>query len=61
MVQLSGKYCSFGEALNPSVFRMSLFGLLMDGGTKKAPLPKVCLTYPAMMKIGTVIPYLKEI
>ena len=28
---------------------------------KKAPLPKICHTYPAMMKLGTVIPYLKKI
>ena len=31
------------------------------GGCKKAPLPKICHTYPAMMKLGTVIPYLKKI
>ena len=30
------------------------------GATKKAPLPKICHTYPAMMKLGTVIPYLKK-
>ena len=28
---------------------------------KKAPLPKIWLTYPAMMKLGTVIPCLKNI
>ena len=28
--------------------------------TKKAPLPKICLTYPTMIKIGAVIPYLKK-
>ena len=27
----------------------------------EAPLPKICHTYPAMMKVGTVIPYLKKI
>ena len=31
------------------------------GGGKKAPLPKICHTYPIMMKLGTVIPYLKKI
>ena len=31
------------------------------GGGKKAPLPKICHTYPAMMKLGTVIPYPKKI
>ena len=30
-------------------------------GAKKAPLPKTCHTYPTMMKLGTVIPYLKKI
>ena len=28
---------------------------------KKVPLPKICHTYPAKMKLGTVIPYLKKI
>ena len=32
----------------------------MEGG-KKAPIPKTCHTYPTMMKLGTVIPYLKKI
>ena len=37
-------------------------GLLTDGGwTKKASLPKICHTYPTMMKPSTVIPYLKKI
>ena len=34
----------------------------MGEETKKVPpLPKTCLTYPALMKFGTVIPYLKKI
>ena len=28
---------------------------------KTSPLPKTCHTYPAMIKLGTVIPYLKKI
>ena len=28
---------------------------------KKAPIPKICYTCPTMMKLGTVIPYLKKI
>ena len=28
---------------------------------KKDPLPKICHTYPSMMKLGTVIPYLRKI
>ena len=31
------------------------------GGREKAPLPKICHTYPTVMKLGTVIPYLKKI
>ena len=33
----------------------------MEGGGKKAPLPKICHTYPTIMKLGTVIPYPKKI
>ena len=36
----------------------------IDGGGKKPPpypLPKICHTYPTMMKLGTVITYLKKI
>ena len=32
----------------------------MRGG-KKAPLPKICHTYPTMIKLTTLIPYLKKI
>ena len=31
------------------------------GGAKTPPLPKICHTYPAMIKLGTVIPYLKKL
>ena len=30
-------------------------------GCKNARLPKICYTYPTMMKLSTVIPYLKKI
>ena len=30
-------------------------------GGKKAPLPKICHTYPTMRKLGSVTPYLKKI
>ena len=33
----------------------------VGGGGKKSPLLKICHTYPAMMKLSTVIPYLKKI
>ena len=31
------------------------------GGQKGLPLPKICHTYPTMMKLGTVIAYPKKI
>ena len=42
---------------------MGFFGAAhgWSGGGKKPPLPKICHTYPTMMKLGTVIPYPKEI
>ena len=39
-------------------------GLLTDEGggeAKRPPPPKICHTYPVMMKFGTVIPYLKKV
>ena len=35
--------------------------LLTDVVGQKVPLPKICHTYPPMMKLCTVIPYLKSI
>ena len=45
-----------------TLFRVGLFGAAHGwGGEQKAPpLPKICHTYPTMMKLGTVIPYLKK-
>ena len=45
---------------------MGIFGAAQGwggGGGQKTPLPssKICRTYPTMMKLGTVIPYLKKI
>ena len=39
---------------------MGFFGLQTDVGGKKVLLLK-SVTYPTMMKLGTVIPYLKKI
>ena len=33
----------------------------MEGGLKRLPLPKICHTYPTMMKLGSIIPYPKKI
>ena len=39
---------------------MGLFEAAHELGEKE-PLPKICRTYPTVMKLGTVIPYLKKI
>ena len=43
---------------------MGLFGAAHgwgEGQKDSNPLPKICHTYPVVMKLGTVIPYLKKI
>ena len=42
---------------------IDLFGAThgWGGGSKKAPFPKICHTYPTVMKLSTVKPYLKKI
>ena len=40
---------------------MVLFGAANRWGFKKAPLSKICHTYPTMIKLGIIIPYLKKI
>ena len=46
-----------------TLFRMGILGLFTDvwGEQKGPPLHKICHRYPAMVKLGTVIPYLKII
>ena len=50
-----------------TLFRMGYFGAAhgCEGGGggvgKQAPFPKICRTYPTMIKLGTVIPYPKKI
>ena len=45
-----------------NLFTMGFVGLLTaEGCAKRAPLPKIWHTYPSMMKLGRVIPYLKKI
>ena len=59
---------SFSESLNKQNFYISpiqdmlFWGCSRIGGGQKAPpLPKICHTYPTMMKLGAVIPYPKKI
>ena len=41
---------------------MGIFGAAHGwGGATKTPLPKICHTYSAIMKLGIVMPYLKKI
>ena len=43
-----------------TLFRMGIFGAAHGWGGQKVPT-QVCHTYLAMMKLGTVITYLKKI
>ena len=40
---------------------MGIFGAAHGWVGQERPLPKICHTYPTVMKLGTVIPYLKKI
>ena len=40
---------------------MGIFGAAHGWGWQKAPPPYICDTYPVMMKLDTVIPYLEKI
>ena len=53
MNNLKGEYLQ-GALL--TLFRLGLFGAVHGWG---ASLPKICHTYPTMMKLGKVTPYLK--
>ena len=46
-----------------TLFRMGFFGASHEwgGGAFWLRLPKICHTHPTMMKLGTVIPYLRKI
>ena len=47
--------------LTLTLFKMGLFGVAHGWGQKGSHLPKICHIYLAMMKRGTVMPYLKKI
>ena len=40
---------------------MGIFGAAHGWVGQERPLPKICHTYPTVMKLGTVIPCLKKI
>ena len=57
---------SFGFKSILTLFRMGFFGAAdglggREGGQKGPPLPRICHTYPTMMKLGTFLPTLKKI
>ena len=54
LVQISEK--SYFEPIQDG----SLRGSSRMGWGKKVPIPKICQTYPTMMKLGTVTSYLKK-
>ena len=55
--------CLFYDGVPEVYVKAGTFNPIKDGpfwatqgwGDKKIPLPKICHTYPAMMKLGTVI------
>ena len=49
------------QCMNGPYSGWAFTGLLTDSGGKGLPLPKICHTDPTMVKLGTVIPYLKKI
>ena len=51
------KACNF---INP-IQDVPFWGCSRMGEVKRLPLTKTCHTYPTMMKLGTVIPYLKNV
>ena len=52
-----------GKMFRPvlALFRMGIFGAAHGWEGQKDPFPKICHTYPTMMKLGRVILYLKKI
>ena len=48
------------DVVNP-IRHERFLGCSRMGGGQKSPLPKICPTYPTMVKLGTFLPYLKKI
>ena len=40
---------------------MGIFGAAHEWDAKRSPMAKICHTYPALMELGTVMPYLQNI
>ena len=52
---------SFLTLIVLTLFRMGPFGAAHPYERSKKDFPKICHTYPTMMKLGAVVPYLKQI
>ena len=63
LISTETKYRLKNKNTHLTLFWRGVSGLLLEGGGggKEATLPKICDTYPIMMKTCTVIPYLEEI
>ena len=62
--QIRGKLRIWSDLLKKSftLFRMGILEAAQGWGEAKRPsLQKICYTHPTMMKLGTVIPYLKKV
>ena len=59
-----GAYQTLGQSFDIllNLFRKGLFRVVhWWRGAKRPPFPKICHTCTTMMKLGTVLPYLKKI
>ena len=57
LLEVTSLSSTFINRIQDGLFR----GCSQIGGAKRSLLPKICHTYPTMMKLGTVVPYLKKI
>ena len=57
----SSEYLKYAWFEILSLFRMGFLRAAYGWGQKSSPLPKICHTYPTVMKLGTVIPYPEKI
>ena len=61
LLQLTREDIAFNHIQDGPFQGSSHMGVGGWGGGKKVSLPKIYHTYPTMMKLGTLIPYLKKI
>ena len=54
-------FTKFKQVMSLTLFSMGIFRAAHGWGAKILPLPKICHTYPTMMKLGRATPYRKKI